>query len=87
MKNKLIALLLISAMALSFAGCQGKKDRDRSRDRDDHTQETVDEKELAEAKTVHDVSYLIEPYDNCIFYSECKKDEDLYFYFNLLEPR
>ena len=50
MKNKLIALLLISAMALSFAGCQGKKDRDRSRDRDDHTQETVDEKELAEMK-------------------------------------
>ncbi len=85
MKNKLIALLLISAMALSFAGCQGKKDRDRSRDRDDHTQETVDEKELAEAKTVRDVSYLIEPYDNCIFYSECKKDEDLYFYFNLLK--
>ena len=85
MKNKLIALLLISAMALSFAGCQGKKGHDRSRDRDNSTQETVDEKVLAEAKTVHDVSYLIEPYDNGLRYSECKKDEDLYFYFNLLK--
>ncbi len=85
MKNKLIVLLVISAMVLCFAGCQGKKDRDRSRDRDNDTEENVDEKKLAEAKTVHDVSDLIELNEHGLYFSECKKDKDLYFYFSLLD--
>lgn len=80
----LSAIILVSVV---FAGCKGKDPQGSSRSRDtDDTEETVevDEDVLANAKTVFDLSSYMTVSEDELLYSECKRDKELHFYFDVL---
>ncbi len=85
MKNKVLAVLLIACISLGLAGCkQDSKRGNRDRSAQSSETEPVDEELLETAESVYDIASLMTINEDKIIYSECRKDSDLHFYFDLL---
>ena len=91
MRNKVLAVLLTACISLGLAGCKSDDQRNRRnrRDRSDQSNQStettpVDTTLLDNAESVYDITSLLTLYEDNILYSECKKDKDIHFYFDIL---
>lgn len=82
MKNKAKVLLLVFGMLLSLTGClTGCK---KAKPKNTEQTAAVDEAVLAGAKSVYDLASYMTMNEDKLIYSDCRHDEDLHFYFDIL---
>lgn len=84
MKNKVILFAVIIGMILCFTGCKNSRSQTGSGTDNTEQTEAVDETVLANAKSVYDLAPRMNMNEDKLLYSECRHDEDLHFYFDVL---